>query len=199
MKQVFINLALFALFTFIFSSLAGCGGSGTSNNAVSGSNTQAAKDKPPAPNARPLSAEITEAELKEIKGATFKLSDKKGKVVLLNFWATWCGPCRGEMPVLVKLQDQFREQGFEVIGLNTDDEPVDKINPFAEEMKLNYTIVWSTGAFQSELLKISKFPGIPQSFLIDRDGNLRAVFTGGSPDTIRKLEENVTRVVQEQG
>ena len=200
MKQAFIHISIFALFTLVFSTLAGCSGPATSNNAVAGSetNTQGAKEKTPAPNSRPLSTEITEAELKEIKGANFKLSDKKGKVVLLNLWATWCGPCRGEMPTLVKLQDQFKDQGFEVIGLNTDDESTDKIGPFAEEMKLNYTIVWSTGAFQNELLKISKFPGIPQSFLIDRDGNLRAVFTGGGPDTIRKLDESVTRLVQEQ-
>jgi len=71
------------------------------------------------------------------------------------------------------MQDQFRDKDFEIIGVNTDDEPVSAINSFRDQMKLNYTLVWGDTTLQNELLKISKFPGIPQSFLIDRDGKLR--------------------------
>jgi peroxiredoxin len=95
------------------------------------------------------------------------------------------------------MQDKHGPQGFEVIGLNTDDEEVDKINVFAESMKLNYPLAWADTGLQSSLLKISKFPGIPQSFLIDRDGNLRGVFRGANVADIAKMEETVAKVVGE--
>lgn len=202
MKEIIWNFIYLAAFSIAFSGLSGCGG--TSNTASNeapqpavNAPPETAKEKPPSPNARPLPADATQSELKGVDGSVFKLSDKKGKVLLVNLWATWCGPCRGEMPALVKLQDQYRQQGLEIIGLNADDESADKINKFSEEMKLNYTLVWSDSKFQNSLLNISKFPGIPQSFLIDRDGNLRAVFTGGSAGEIQKLDETTARLVEE--
>ena len=95
------------------------------------------------------------------------------------------------------MQDKYRDKDFEILGINTDDEPVSVINSFRDQMKLNYTLVWSSSQLQSDLLKISKFPGIPQSFLIDREGRLRGVFTGGNPKTVAQMESTVDSVVTE--
>ena len=102
------------------------------------------------------------------------------------------------MPALVKMQDEHRDKGFEIIGLNTDDgDTKEMIDEFAQELKLNYTLVWADTGMQNGLLKISNFNGIPQSFLIDRDGNLRGVFKGGGKSEVKKLEELVAKVVAE--
>ena len=140
---------------------------------------------------------VSQAEIKTIDGGTFKIEDKKGKVVLLNLWATWCGPCRAEMPELIELQDKYRDKNFEIIGLNSDDETTEQIKDFAEKMKLNYTIAWADPKLMNELLKISKFNGIPQSYMIDRDGKLRGVFTGGGPKVIGQLKETADKVINE--
>ena len=137
------------------------------------------------------------AEIKKLDDSIFKLDEKKGNVILLNLWATWCGPCRGEMPHLNEMQDTYRAKNFEIVGLNTDDESVEDINKFAEEMKLNYTMAYADGAMMKELINLSKFQGIPQSFLIDREGRLRGVFLGGGPKVINTMKETVEKVVSE--
>lgn len=204
MREYFRNLLLFVFLSLVFSSFFGCSGWGTSQNqpvddsTAAGSDPQAAN--PAAKNSfeyPPIPTAVANSDLRNLDGSTFKVADKKGKVLLLNLWATWCGPCRSEMPVLVKLQDQYRANGFEVIGLNADDEPADTINKFAAEMNLNYTLAWPDPSVQSSLLNISKFNGIPQSFLIDRDGKLRSVFAGAGPAEIRKMSEQVAKVINE--
>ena len=208
MKEIIRNLFLFVIFAFAFSALTNCGGS--SSNVATGNDSTAtntggstssaspevAKEKTPS-EYPPLASSVAQADIKNLDGSTFKVADKKGKVILLNMWATWCGPCRGEMPALVKLQNEYGSKGFEIVGLNTDDEDVNQIKEFAQSMNLNYTLAWADTKTQVELLKISKFQGIPQSFLIDRDGNLRGVFTGGGASTIQKLDELVPKVVSE--
>ena len=101
------------------------------------------------------------------------------------------------MPTLVKMQDAHRDKGLEVIGLDTDEETVEDINKFAADMKLNYTLVWADTTMQRALLNISKFDGIPQSFIIDREGNLRGVFRGANPADVKKMDELVEMIVNE--
>ncbi len=212
MKSIYTNLILFVLFAFAFSGLNGCSGSNSANT-----NAPAADNSRPTSNASadqsketaasngggkkldypPIAAAVAQSDLKNLDGTTFKVADRKGKVLLLNMWATWCGPCRAEMPTLVRMQDAHRDKGLEVIGLNTDDEAVDAINKFATDMSLNYTLVWADMPLQTALLRISKFGGIPQSFIIDRDGNLRGVFKGANPADVKKMEELVEMVVNE--
>lgn len=200
-----MGVMLFVVFAIVFSSLAGCSGTVTSENAPVDGSPQANASVPA--NAEPvkksdyppIAAAVAQADIKNLDGTTFKVADKKGKVILLNMWATWCGPCRAEMPTLVRMQDAHRDKGLEVIGLNTDDETVAQINEFATSMKppLNYTLVWADTELQTALLRISKFGGIPQSFIIDRDGNLRGVFRGANPADIKKMEELVGMIVAE--
>jgi len=207
MKSIFINLALFVCLAIAFSGLTSCSNNLPTQNgpveespqASSNANTQAdiEEAKKNNPHYRPLEKAVDQGEIKNLDGSTFKIADKRGKVLLLNMWATWCGPCRSEMPTLVRMQEEHRDRGFEVIGLNTDDETVEAINKFADEMKLNYTLVWVDTAMQTALLRISKFGGIPQSFIIDRDGNLRGVFRGANPADVKKMEELIGMIVSE--
>lgn len=204
MRSTFIKPALFVVLTAAIVFITSCSGTVTSQKGPVDGNGQPVANV--APNAEtekkksdypPIASAVAQADVKNLDGTTFKVADKKGKVLLLNMWATWCGPCRAEMPTLVKMQDEHRARDFEVIGLNTDDETVEQINEFASNMKLNYTLVWADTGMQSALLKISKFGGIPQSFIIDRDGNLRGVFRGANPADIKKMEELVAMVVAE--
>ena len=144
-----------------------------------------------------LASSVATAQIKGLDGSTYTLNDKIGNVMLVNLWATWCAPCRSEIPALVRMQEKHGPQGFEVLGLNTDDEEVQLINDFSAELKINYPIAYADTALQASMLKISKFPGIPQSFLIDRDGRLRGVFRGANPADVRKMEEVVAKVVNE--
>lgn len=193
MKEILRNSFLLFVFAMAFSALTSCTQSGESAKDT-GSNAASGEKKPS--DYPPIASAVAQADVKNLDGSTFKIANRKGEVLLLNMWATWCGPCRAEMPALVRMQDQFRDQGFRVIGLNTDEEGIEEINDFAKEMKLNYELVWADTKLQNELLRISKFPGIPQSFLVDRDGNLRGVFKGANPRDIKKMEELVAKVVR---
>jgi thiol-disulfide isomerase/thioredoxin len=207
MIRVFRNLSFVLLLAVFVGGISSCSSTVTSEKGPDGtpaangtkgaSGADAEQAKKNNPNYRPIEKAVDEGELKLIDGSTTRVLDKRGKVVLLNMWATWCGPCRAEMPTLVKMQETHRDHGFEVIGLNTDDETVEQINDFAGKMKLNYTLAWVDTAYQTELVKISKFGGIPQSFIIDRDGNLRGVFRGAAPGDVKKMEELIDLIVNE--
>lgn len=202
MKEVCKNLVLLFVFSIVFSGLWSCGGSGNSANVAVNNTASPApeitKEKTPS-EYPPLASAVAQSDLKNLDGSTFKIADRKGKVLLINLWATWCGPCRAEMPALVRMQDAHRDKGFEVIGVDTEEsDTVEDINKFAGELGLNYTLVWGDTKLQSALLNISKFPGIPQSFVVDRDGNLRGVFRGANPSDVRKMEQLVARVVGDE-
>lgn len=182
----------------MFSGLTACTGSESAGNQPANSKVES-NETVTEPNSKypAIPVAVAQNEIKKIDDSTFKLEDKKGSVMLLNLWATWCGPCRGEMPHLVEMEEKYRDKKFEVIGLNTDDESVEDINKFAAEMKLNYTLAYADQTLYRELLSISKFNGIPQSFLIDREGRLRGVFLGGGPKVIGTMKETVEKVVNE--
>ncbi|MGB7210932.1 MAG: TlpA family protein disulfide reductase [Pyrinomonadaceae bacterium] len=205
MKGFISHLLSFAAFAVLFSGFTACTDTASSQRGPTDvtlpatspdvpTNAETVKKKTDYP---PIASAVATAEIKNLDGTTFTVNDKKGKILLLNLWATWCGPCRAEMPALVRMQEKHGAQGFEVLGLNTDDEEVEKINTFAASMKLNYPLAWADTGLQSSLLKISKFPGIPQSFLLDREGNLRGVFRGANQADIAKMEETVAKLVEE--
>jgi thiol-disulfide isomerase/thioredoxin len=197
MKKVF----LFLVFTVIFSGLTGCGGSATNtqNTQVGETNRTAETNKPAKKSGDypPIPAAIAQAEVRKIDDTTFKFEDKKGKVVLVNLWATWCGPCRAEMPHLVEFQNTYGDKGFEIVGLDIDPEPVEDIKEFAEEMKLNYQLGWAEKDLTMEFYRISQANAIPQSFLIDREGHLRGVFIGGSNKVITQMKDTIEKVTAE--
>lgn len=183
------TLAAAAIFLLI--GAMSCGG--TSQSAE---NTNAVKTKSEYP---PLQTAIAQADIENFDGTTFKVTDKKGKVLLLNLWATWCGPCKEEMPKLVEMQNKYGDKGFEVIGLNTNDDgdTPEKIEKFAKEQGLNYTLVYAPTQMQADITNFTQNGGIPQSLLVDREGNLRGVFLGGSESEIRKMQNTVAKVMAE--
>jgi cytochrome c biogenesis protein CcmG/thiol:disulfide interchange protein DsbE len=151
------------------------------------------RNVPPAPAPAPvtmLPASVTEAELRALTGAPIKLSNYSGKVLLVNLWATWCGPCRQETPELVKLNKEFRSQGLEVIGLSTEnpDESVDQVREFVQNYKVDYRVGWSGS--QVAIALMQGRDAIPQSFVISRSGRIVKRFVGfnsiATPEQIRE-------------
>ncbi len=136
-----------------------------------------------------LPASITDAELKAVTGAPIKLSTYNGKVLLVNLWATWCGPCRLETPELVKLHKEFRSQGLEVVGLSTEnpDASADSVREFVHNFDVDYRIGWATPEVAIALMQGRD--AIPQSFVISRSGRIVKRFVGfnpmATPDQIR--------------
>ena len=199
MKVLLKNLGLFIVLSFAFSALTSCTSAPTApadNSTVSANTSDASPEKkkvnyPPAPSA------IMQADVKLLDGTNIKLQDKKGKVVLVNLWATWCGPCINEMPHLREMQEKFKDKGFEIIGLDIDDESKEDIDAFSAKQKLNYQLGWSGNTIKNEFVKVTRLDGIPQSILINRDGQMTGVFTGGSPSVINKMKETVEKIVNE--
>jgi thiol-disulfide isomerase/thioredoxin len=115
--------------------------------------------------------------LSDLQGRAVQLTDFKGKVVLLDFWATWCAPCRSEMPMLQALHNQFRDRGFEVVGISVDEVDPEQVVPaYVKKAGFNYTQLLSDEKVQESYGPIR---GIPTFLLIDREGKIRRRGTGG--------------------
>jgi peroxiredoxin len=113
--------------------------------------------------------EHPEFTLQDLSGKTWTFSELRGKVVLVNFWATWCPPCRKEMPDLDALYARFGEKGFVVLGIS--DEKAAKVEPFVRERKISFPVLLDPGRKVNEMFVVE---GIPKSFVYDRDGKLVA-------------------------
>ncbi len=107
--------------------------------------------------------------LESLDGKSLRLSDFRGKAVLLNFWATWCGPCKIEMPWFVDLQKEYGSQGLQIVGVAMDDASKEDISKFAKDMGVNYPILIGKESVGDEYGGV---PALPESFLISRDGKI---------------------------
>jgi len=123
--------------------------------------------------AKPANLDFT---LKDIDGKDVSLQSFKGKVVLLDFWATWCGPCKVEIPHFIEFQQKYGAKGLHVVGISVDD-PVDKLTPYVKEMGMNYPVLQGLGHDDVQDA-YGPILGIPVSVIISRDGKICATHTG---------------------
>ncbi|HVF49532.1 MAG TPA: TlpA disulfide reductase family protein [Pyrinomonadaceae bacterium] len=128
-----------------------------------------------------LADSVVNTQVQLLDGKSLKLSDYKGKVVVLDLWATWCPPCRDEIPHLIALSKEFESKGVEVIGLTTEEPSRDteKVQDFVRRFNINYKIGWAEQPLAVALARGRD--SIPQTFIITRDGRLLKHFVGFSP------------------
>jgi len=133
-----------------------------------------------------------EFSLPELSGQTLVLSAYRGKVVVLDFWATWCDPCREEIPHLVDLQNKYRDQGLQIIGISMDDGP-EPVRDFYQRYRMNYPVAMGDakiGELYGGVL------GLPIAFLIGRDGRIAAKHIGATDLSV--LEREIKALLQPQ-
>ncbi len=114
-------------------------------------------------------------KLKDSEGKDVQLSEYKGKVVLLNFWATWCGPCKIEIPWFIEFEQKFKDKGFAVVGVAMDEEGWEVVKPYITSKKVNYRILQGTDQ-TAELY--GGVDSLPTTFLIDKNGKIAGVHIG---------------------
>ena len=140
---------------------------------------------------------VTQADLRTIDGESLRLSSRAGKVVVIDLWATWCGPCRQEIPHLVQLSKDYKDRGVEVIGLTTENPAAaaQKVRDFAKEFQIDYTLGWA-GEVGPTLMQGNT--SIPQKFVITRDGRLIKHLIGFNKQTgpaqLREAVEQALRL-----
>jgi peroxiredoxin len=146
-----------------------------SNEPLAASDGQVSQDAGCGPGSPKANLDFT---LKDMDGKKVNLADFKGKVVLLNFWATWCPPCLAEIPGFVDLQARYREHGLVIVGISVDD-PIEKLKPFAQQFKMNYPVL--AGVDEDGVQEAyGPLVGIPVSVLISRNGLVCKKFIGGA-------------------
>ncbi len=144
--------------------LAGCSSS-PSSRAASEKADRAAKDAHAAP----------DFALKDADGKTVQLSDYRGKVVLLNFWATWCGPCKYEIPWFIEFERTYKQDGLAIIGVSMDDDGWSVVKPFSQHAGINYRVVLGNDTVAQDFGGVDS---LPTTFIIDRDGRIAATHVG---------------------
>ncbi len=137
------------------------------------------KERQPAPN----------FSLQDSQGRTVRLADYKGKVILLDFWATWCGPCKIEIPWFIEFQRQYKDRGFSVIGVSMDEGGWEVVRPFVDEMRMNYPVLIGNDDTTSAYGGVDV---LPTTFIIDKQGRIVATHMGLTSrsefeDTIKSL------------
>jgi thiol-disulfide isomerase/thioredoxin len=143
----------------------------------------AASVKGPAPN----------FTLKSLAGKNLKLSEMTGNVVLINFWASWCGPCREEMPLLNALHKKYQPLGFTVLGVNVE-EQVDGARGFLKNVPVDFPILLDS---ENKVSKQYKVIAMPTTVVVDRDGNMRYLHEGYKPGDEKKYRQMIKKLVRE--
>ena len=139
-------------------------------------------------NSSALPENVMQASINLLDGQKTKLADYSGKVLIVDLWATWCGPCKQEIPHLVEIAKEYKEKGVEVIGLTNENPETDAewVKQFSEAFNINYRIGWADDEMQAGLTRGRN--SIPQTFIIGRDGKIVRHFVGFSPRLIPQMK-----------
>ena len=178
--------------------LSSCNSNDTPTNAPANRvvTTQPATNAPKVADAPPtafvsLPQNLRDTKMQTLDGESVKLADFADKVLIVNIWATWCGPCRLEMPELVKMNNEYKARGLVVLGLATTyNEHNDQahVKDFIRAQNINYRIIWDDGTMAAPLVELVQGQSvIPQSFVISRDGRIVKHFQGFNPSSTPQL------------
>ncbi len=140
------------------------------------------------PNAKEqIGKKAVEFSLPAVNGETVALQSLRGKVVLLNFWATWCGPCRQELPELVRVHEKFRERGLAVVAITVDNE-MENVRVFLKKYDIKLQALWDKKKKVADAYLVEK---MPSSYLIDRNGVVRFIHRGYTPEELKRIEAEI--------
>jgi len=203
-----------ALTLIVAAGIAALGLSSCNSTEVATSNTPANRAVNAQPNTAPnnapaagfvsLSQGVRDTKLQTLDGDSLKLSDYNDKVLVVNIWATWCGPCRQEMPELVKMSNEYKARGLVVLGLATtynEQNDAQHVKEYIRTQKIPYKIIWDDGTLANPLAQaVQARPVIPQSFVISRDGRIVKHFQGFSAlSTPQLMRQAIEDALNEKG
>jgi peroxiredoxin len=140
------------------------------------------------------SAQGTEFTLPDLAGKPMRIDDFKGNVVLLNFFATWCGPCREEMPTIQELFQAYQSKGLVVVAVSSDAQGAEIVTPFVKEHRLTFPVLVNP---DSSVLRQYNVRGIPTVYLLDRKGRIAGLFVGGADWNSKPARDLIDQLLRE--
>lgn len=144
-------------------------------------------------NAERAAAPAPDFALKSSTGENLRLSELRGEVVMINFWASWCGPCRQEMPLLDELYNRYRPMGFTILGVNVEEDST-KARQMLDDIPVDFPILFDNQSKVSELYDVV---AMPSTFLVDRDGRVRYLHHGYKPGYEQAYQQQVRELIRE--
>ena len=185
LKYNFNPKTIFTLMILCFIAVSSC-----DNSTAQQKNQQSKKTG----NNKPLNANSMVApdfSLADLDGNTITLQQMKGKVVLLNFWGTWCGPCRKEIPDFINLSKKYKKDGLEIVGITLTSGPPENIKAFADKWGINYKLLTDIKGNETQTITAlygqatgKRITGIPTTFIIDREGVIQKRYVGPRSEAI---------------
>lgn len=144
--------------------------------------------------AKPVSGEKSpDFTLKSKDGGNMRLSEQRGNIVLVNFWASWCGPCREELPAFEELYQEYQDLGVEILAVNVDDDP-EKANVLLDDIEVSFPVLFDTSGDVSQLYDVN---AMPTTVMVDRDGNVRLLHPGYRKGDEKKYEKAIKMLMRE--
>lgn len=131
--------------------------------------------------------------LKSNQDTNVRLAEQRGNVVMLNFWASWCGPCKQEMPLLDELHKRYSKAGFTIIGVNVEKDP-NKAKKVLQDIPVSFPVLFDTESTVSKLYDVS---AMPTTVMIDRDGNIRHLHKGFKPGYEEEYRKQIKKLIRE--
>lgn len=144
-------------------------------------------------NASSVSGKAPEFTLKSRNGKNIRLSDLRGQVVMINFWASWCGPCRQEMPILEQLHKKYGKYGFTLLGVNTEQDS-SKANAYLKDIQVSFPILYDTTSATSKQYGVS---AMPTTVIVDKNGNMRFKHAGYKPGYEKDYKKQIKQLLRE--